>query len=190
MAGVRTILVDGYNVIRNTPALAYAERAGGLAAGRAALLERLATRYRHQQYYRVVVVFDGANTAESAQSFPGLAHGRVIFSCAGESADAVIVRMAAEARGAGHEVSVISDDGEVRDGAGRHGAATARVGDLQRRLDKTPRLIEKRFKGRLAEQRYLAGKDEDDDEPQRRRDKGNPRRAPRKRNQRRQEPHI
>lgn len=189
MAGVRMILVDGYNVIRNTPALAYAERAGGLAAGRAALLERLAARYRHQQYYRVVVVFDGANTAESAQAFPGLAHGRVIFSCAGESADAVIVRMAAEARGAGHEVSVISDDGEVRDGAGRHGAATVRVGDLQRRLDKTPRLIEKRFKDRLAEQRYLAGKDEDDDEPQRR-DKGNSHRAPRKRKQRRQDPRI
>jgi predicted RNA-binding protein with PIN domain len=187
MSGVRTIYVDGYNVIRNTPVLAQAERAGGLAAGRAALLERLTARYRHSQH-RVVVVFDGANAAESAQTIPGLTCGRVIFSRAGESADAVIVRMAAEARGAEHAVSVVSDDGEVRDGAGRHGAATARVGDLQRRMEKPPRLIEKRFKDRLAAQRYLANKD--DDEPLRRRDKGNPRRAPRKRHQRRQEPLI
>ncbi len=190
MSGVRTILVDGYNVIRNTPALAYcgarwwpgrwalgAAGATGHALSTSTVLS-CGRRLRWREH-------GGEHAA-----FPGLAHGRVIFSRAGESADAVIVRMAAEARGAGHEVSVISDDAR--------GARLARAGMARRRrawatsrrqMEKTPRLIEKRFKDRLAEQRYLAGKDEDDDEPQRR-DKGNPRRAPRKRNQRRQEPRI
>lgn len=180
MTGPRTIYVDGYNVIRNTPAFLQAERAS-LAAGRDALLARLATRYRHTPH-RVVVVFDGDGRAESAQPFPGLSRGRIIFSRQGESADAVIVRLVAEARGEGHEVSVISDDFEVRDGAGKHGAATARVGDLQRRMDEAPRLLRKRFTHQIVVKRILAGED-DDDTPSQRRDKGNPRRAPRKRGQ-------
>lgn len=185
MAGARVILVDGYNVIRNTPALARAEQMGGLPAGRARLFERLVTAYRHAQC-RVVVVFDGARTDESTEALPGLARGKVIFSRAGESADAVIVRLAAEACAWGEEVAVVSDDAEVRDGASGHGAATARVGDLQRRTERAPRLARKRFPGlRAARGPSPAGKDDDDEGERRpRRDKGNPRRAPRRRGRR------
>lgn len=178
MTGPRTIYVDGYNVIRNTPALAQAERVS-LAAGREALLARLAGRYRHTPH-RVVVVFDGDGRSESVQPFPGLSRGQVVFTCADDSADAVIIRLAAQARGEGREVSVVSDDFEVRDGAGRHGAATARVGDLQRRMDEAPRLLRKRFTHQIAVRRILEG--DGDEEARERREKGNPRRSPRKRN--------
>ena len=188
MMGPRTIYVDGYNVIRNTPALAQAERIS-LATGRDTLLARLATRYRHTPHH-VVVVFDGAGAVESAQPFPGLSRGRVIFTCADETADAVIIRLAAQARGEGREVAVVSDDFEVRDGASQHGAATARVGDLQRRIDEAPRLLRKRFTHQIVVKRILAGEDDDTDE-RKRRDRGNPRRAPRnKRGQSRWEPPI
>ncbi len=66
----------------------------------------------------------------------------------------------------------------------------ARVGDLQRRMDEAPRLLRKRFTHQIAVKRLLAGED-DEEAPSQRRDKGNPRRAPRKRNgQPRWEPPI
>ncbi len=187
MTGLRTIYVDGYNVIRTTPALAQTERAS-LAAGRDALLARLATRYRHTPH-QVVVVFDGAGGAESVQPFPGLTRGRVIFTCVGETADAVILRLTAQARAAGADVSVISDDLEVRLGASGQGAASARVGDLQRRMDEAPRLLRKRFTHQIVVKRILAGEAADEG-ARGRRDKGNPRRAPRKRDQPRWDPPI
>ncbi|HET9110850.1 MAG TPA: NYN domain-containing protein [Ktedonobacterales bacterium] len=187
MTGPRTIYVDGYNVIRNTPALAQAERAS-LAAGRDALLARLAARYRHTPH-RVIVVFDGDGSGESAQPFPGLSRGRVIFTQAEDSADGVILRLAAQARDEGCEVAVVSDDFEVRDGATRHGAATARVGDLQRRLDEAPRYVRKRFTHQIAVKRIQAEQD-DAERPRGQREKGNPRRAPRKRGQQQWEPPI
>ncbi|SRR5487761_1914449 len=190
MTGPRTIYVDGYNVIRNTPALSQAERIS-LADGRAALLASLATRYRHTPHH-VVVVFDGAGSAESLQAFPGLARGQVIFSRQDETADAVIIRLAAEARLAGAEVSVISDDSAVRGGARAHGAATARVGDLKRRTDEAPRLLRKRFAQQIALKRKQASEDDDDDatDARRRGKSGNPRRAPRKRGQPHWDPPI
>ncbi len=186
----RTIYVDGYNVIRNTPALAHAE-VTSLQAGREALLARLVTRYRHTPW-RVVVVFDGDQRGESAQPFPGLMRGTVVYTRAGETADAVIVRMATIARGAGCEVTVISDDLEVREGARQRGAATARVADLERSFQRPPSLLRKRFSQQIAAQRRLESVDDDDDEASGRppRDKGNPRRAPRKRGQRRPESHY
>lgn len=186
--GPRAIFVDGYNVIRNTPALADLERAG-LAAGREALLARLAGRYRHTPH-KVVVVFDGAGQAESAQPFPGLSRGRVIFTASGETADAVIIRLSAQARAEGCEVSVISDDGEVRAGAERQGATPTRVHDLQRRLGEAPRDLRKRFTHQQALRRIL---EEDDDEREARlenRRQGNGKRAPRKRDRPRWNPPI
>jgi uncharacterized protein len=195
MMGLRTIYVDGYNVIRNTPALTQAERKS-LAAGRDALLARLTARYRHTPH-RVVVVFDGDGSAESAQPFPGLSRGTIIFSRAGESADAVIIRLVEQARQEGCDVSVVSDDGEVREGVSQHGAATARVDDLQRRMDEAPRLLRKRFTHQIVVKRILAGDEADDDAHGRRdsghgkgRDKGASRRAPRKRDQPRWNPPI
>ncbi|MGH2504250.1 MAG: NYN domain-containing protein [Ktedonobacterales bacterium] len=189
MAGERTIYVDGYNVIRNTHALADVERAGGLPSGRDALLARLAALYRHTPW-RVVVVFDGDRAAESAQRWPGLSRGSVVYSCAGESADAVIARLSGAARAAGCDVSVISDDLEVREAASQRGATPARVDDLRRRMEQGPRLLHKRFTHQQAVRRILAGDDDDRDQERTRRGKGNPRRAPRKRDQSRWDPPI
>ncbi len=131
--GPRTILVDGYNVIRNTPGLAAAEQVS-LQAGRDALLSSLAARFRHTPH-RVIVVFDGNGSAETVQPLRRSTRGQVIFTRYGETADAVIQRIASNEAAAGTEVVSVSDDLEVRLGVSASGGQTASVDDLARRLN-------------------------------------------------------
>lgn len=173
--GPRMILVDGYNVIKNTPSLAAIER-GSLDAGRQALIKRLVALYRHTPH-RLVIVFDGDGPAESSQPVAGYARGKVVFSRRGEKADQVIIRLAAEASADHCEAVVFSDDLEVRLGAERHGAQTARVDDARRRMDEAPRLLRKRFSHQQNVRREMEGDDRDEQAQARR--KGNARRTPR-----------
>ena len=153
--GPQSIFVDGYNVIRNTPGLAVAE-AAGLAAGREALLARLVGSYRHTPH-TLVVVFDGDGAAESVQPIRALSRGRVIFTRRGETADAVIVRLAAIEQAHGCEVRVYSDDLEVRQASSAVGAEAARVADLKQQLDAPPRFLRKRMQHQTyMKQRWLA----------------------------------
>ena len=199
--GPQLILVDGYNVIRNTPALARAE-AVSLEQGRTALLDRLTTRYRHTPH-RLVIVFDGDGAAESAQPMRGLSRGRVIFTRRGETADAVICRLAREAERPADPVHttgadvgayammqtvVVSDDYEVRQGTSSHGATTARVGELADRMSEGPRYLAQQARHRLYVRRQLAAEAEEDAAPRQHPPKGNGRRAPRRRG-RAPEPH-
>lgn len=177
--GPRTVFVDGYNVIRNTPALAELERVN-MEAGREALLRRLIARYRHTPY-EVVIVFDGADERETSQPVTGFSRGRVIFSRCGEKADSVIIRMSADACGAGREAVVYSNDGEVRLGAAAGGAKAARADDLREDMKSAPRLLRKRFIHQQAVRR-----EQDDVDAEARaaaRQKGNARRSSRRRSQ-------
>jgi len=185
------ILVDGYNVIRNTPGLARAE-AISLEHGRTALLERLTARYRHTPH-RVVVVFDGDGVAESVQPMRGLSRGQVIFTQRGETADEVIGRLAANAENpmsppsvdaancAMMQTVVVSDDYEVRQGASSRGATPARVGELAERMSEGPRYLTQQARHRIFVRRQLEA-DADEDAPSRQHPrKGTPHRAPRRR---------
>jgi predicted RNA-binding protein with PIN domain len=176
----RTVFVDGYNVIRNTPALKDIERRIGMDAGRDALLRRLVARYRHTPH-QLVVVFDGDGSAESSQPIAGYGRGRVIFSQRGEKADTVILRLASVARGAGQDTVVFTNDVEVRLGAEAHGAMTARTDDLREAMEEAPRLLRKRFTHQQAVRREMEKDAEDAEARAMARKKGNPHRAPRKR---------
>ncbi len=119
-------LVDGYNVIRASPALRARERES-LEAGRQALCRLLvhAARVHGDQF---TVVFDGAGSGGSA----GVAGVRVIFSSARESADRVIARMAAQGG------AVVSNDREVCRGAARGGAIAITADEFLARLETEP----------------------------------------------------
>ena len=171
----RLILCDGYNIIRNMPGLAAAERQG-LEGGREALLGRLTAKYRHTPH-RVVVVFDGDGPGEKTQPIRRWGRGQVVFSRHGESADAVIQRLARVERERGGDVEVISDDFAVRTAVASSGGQAQRVADLERALNAAPRHQAKLAKTRQYVRRQLEGADEDE-RPDRR--KGNPRRAPRR----------
>jgi predicted RNA-binding protein with PIN domain len=127
-----TLLVDGYNVIRTTPALAAAER-HSLAGGRDALLTALRASYRHTAH-TVIVVFDGDGDAETSQPFGGC-RGRVIFSRHDEPADAVLARLAHELEATGARFTVVSDDLEVRRGGHASGGRMASAAELSGHLN-------------------------------------------------------
>ncbi len=98
------LLLDGYNLLHNTPELAPALARG---QGRAALLKALQL-YRAKRRHRLTVVFDGGpGEAPSRGSESGVP---VIYSGTGGSADDVIAEISAKH---GPGVTVITDDREL-----------------------------------------------------------------------------
>lgn len=169
----RTILVDGYNVIRNTPGLLAAERMG-LSVGRDALIAQLRSYYHHKPH-RVIVVFDGDGVVETTQPMRGMARSQIIYTRAMETADTVIQRLARSEAAAGAVCVVVSNDLEVSIGSTANGAKAVKVDALARTLNAPDRFQRKQATHR----QYLHSEwDRDADDASARRG-GNPRRAPR-----------
>lgn len=173
--GPKTIIVDGYNAARNLPGF----EGLSLAAEREAILQRLVARYRHTPH-TLIVVFDGSGPAETRTALPGTARGQVVFSCAGETADAAIARICTSEQACGAAVEVVSDDAEVRASATSGGAQSVRIDALERDLHAPPRHLRKRFAHQL---HIMAAWERDADEgyiesQRAARAKGNGKRAP------------
>ncbi len=124
------ILVDGYNVIKNNLMFQSLETKS-LMEARYVLIRQLKNRYRHTMHH-VIIVFDG-NGAKEQESHDD--HIRIIFSRYGETADCVIIRLTTEARRAGHEVQMYSNDEEVRQTVARQGGNIHTTGQLVRQLN-------------------------------------------------------
>lgn len=123
------LIVDGYNLIRQTPAW-QALDAIDLQWGREALLESLAA-YRRDKHYPITVVFDGTAGAEilgHRDYYQGIL---VLYSRQGEKADDVIKRLVDRER---ERSLVISSDREIMDHALRVGAAVISAGEFSSRL--------------------------------------------------------
>ena len=142
------ILVDGYNVIKRAPSF-QAARARSLAEAREQLIVLLRNRYRHTPH-QVIVVFDGDAAQEQVSHEQRI---RVVYSRRGETADAVIARLAVEARQAGREVEIYSDDIEVRRTVVLQGGAAQTTSQLERQVHAAPRDVERRARHRLAMRR-------------------------------------
>jgi len=112
------IIVDGYNVIRQWPGLAMLDRTD-LQSGREALLRELQS-YRRNKGHRITVVFDGREQRGSSEAIEQVGGVAVRYSRQGETADAVIVRLAQQA---GPGVLVVSSDHGLSVAARRQGAA-------------------------------------------------------------------
>jgi predicted RNA-binding protein with PIN domain len=112
------IIIDGYNLIRQSPDLSRLDRRD-LETGREALLDLLAG-YKKIKAHRITVVFDGTRApglTPDRDRYKGIA---VVFSRQGETADTVIKRMAdREKEGA----LVVSSDREVTRYAQSRGTA-------------------------------------------------------------------
>lgn len=118
------IVIDGYNLIRQSPALSDIDRRS-LERGRQALLERLSS-YRRVKHHTITVVFDGADAdihMERRTRWKGIS---VVFSRPGELADGVIKHIVTRER---ERAVVVTSDKEVADFAAEHGAAT--MGSLE-----------------------------------------------------------
>jgi uncharacterized protein len=103
------IIVDGYNLIRQSPRLQFLD-AMDLQAGREALLELLA-HYRSRCQHQITVVFDGwqgGDLKESRDRHQGIL---IIYSRRGERADEVIKRLLSQER---ERALVITSDREIQ----------------------------------------------------------------------------
>ena len=112
------IIIDGYNLIRQSPDLSRLDR-HDLQAGREALIDLLA-RYKKIKAHKITVVFDGTRApgfSLERDRHKGIA---VVFSRRGETADSVIKNMAARER---EGVLVVSSDRDVTAVAQSRGAA-------------------------------------------------------------------
>ena len=124
------IIVDGYNLIRQSAELAMLDRAD-LQSGREALLRELQS-YRRARRHKITVVFDGREQggfSEGAESAGGIG---VRYSKRGETADSVIARLVSQ----GDEGTVVvSSDREVAEAARRQGAAWLSAAEFLARVE-------------------------------------------------------
>lgn len=120
------LIIDGYNVIRQSQELQRLD-ARELEAGRAALLVRLAA-YRQRCRHKITVVFDGwlgGDLKEGRDRYQGLL---IIYSRRGEKADTVIKRLVEQER---QRAVVVSSDREIQTWAQEAGAAWITSGQFE-----------------------------------------------------------
>jgi hypothetical protein len=120
------LIVDGYNVIRQSPRLQFLD-VMDLQAGREALLELLA-QYRRRSHHRITVVFDGwqhGDFKESRDRYEGIL---VIYSRRGERADEVMKRLLIQER---ERSLVVTSDREIQVCAQQAKAAWINAGEFE-----------------------------------------------------------
>ena len=110
------ILIDGYNLIRQSPNLRRFERQS-LEAGRKALIEWLSL-YRRRKRHRITVVFDGWAGGSPLQERDSVSGIGLIYSPLGVKADEIIKEISAATD---EEILVVSSDREITSFAERHG---------------------------------------------------------------------
>ena len=110
------ILVDGYNLIRQSDLLRRYERRS-LEAGRLALMSKLAD-YKRKKGHRITVVFDGWKGGSTEEERDRHENIEIIYSRQGERADEVIKRITDQTA---EEIIVVSSDREIASYAMRQG---------------------------------------------------------------------
>ena len=108
---MRTLIVDGYNVIRRTPPYTHiAEH--DLDSARLALVSDVAA-FAHSEF-KASIVFDGHNNPQSDGISHNIAGVTIIFSRFGIDADSVIEGLSRAAREAGEDVLVVTSDAQMQ----------------------------------------------------------------------------
>ena len=125
------IIVDGYNLIRQSDVLRRCERIS-LEEGRRALVLNLA-RYRKMRGHRITVVFDGWEGGSPTEERDLAGGVEIIYSRLGEKADEVIKRML---RAGSEEILVVTSDREIATFAARRGKGTIASPEFASRLDR------------------------------------------------------
>jgi len=110
------IIIDGYNLIRQSDSLRRFERIS-LENGRRELIRRISL-YKKAKGHRITIVFDGwvnGSLMEERDREEGI---DIIYSRRGEKADEVIKRMAKNGE---EEIVVVTSDRSIADSVSRNG---------------------------------------------------------------------
>ncbi len=135
------IIIDGYNLIRQSDSLYTLDRRD-IQLGRKSLLDTLAA-YKRIKRHRITVVFDGTNAPHFSQRKDQIKGIEIKFSRGGESADTVIKRMAARER---EKALVVSSDLDVVNFATSKGAATISSPAFEEKIAMSAPMDTKRIK--------------------------------------------
>jgi uncharacterized protein len=146
------IIIDGYNLIRQSDVLRLHERQG-LEAGRKALVHLLAG-YRRARGHRITVVFDGWLGGPPQEERDREAGIDIIYSRRGEKADEVIKRLA---RQHADETLVVTSDRPVMDASIRAGVMAVASREFEARI--------RQSRSAPAQGPVNPDKDHDDDNP-------------------------
>ena len=125
------IIIDGYNLIRQSAALRRYERFS-LEEGRKALI-RLTSLYKRRKGYKVTVVFDGWEGGPAEEERDRQEGIDIVYSRRGEKADDVIKRMVQHR---GEECVVVSSDRDIADFVSRRGGTAVSSQDFEALIDK------------------------------------------------------
>ena len=132
------VIVDGYNLIRNSPELSRIDRQN-LEAGRQELLRRLG-EYQRRKGHQVVVVFDAAESAYSSRRYERIEGISVTFSRKGETADEVIKGLSSAGR---EGVVIVTSDRELATFAERHGSFVIAADEFEQRMTTSAEFLAK-----------------------------------------------
>jgi len=124
------IIIDGYNLIRQSRSLCAAEQVD-LQAGRDALLKRLVA-YKRIKRHKITVVFDGVRSYAPLPNRDYVGGIRVQFSRDGETADTVIKRIVAREK---EKAVVVSSDRDLIHSAAARGAAVISSPEFEAKMD-------------------------------------------------------
>ncbi|MGB5750029.1 MAG: NYN domain-containing protein [Desulfobacterales bacterium] len=123
------IIIDGYNLIRQSKYLSTLDLQD-IQLGRDALIDMLVA-YKKIKAHRITVVFDGIRAPNLAQQRDRHKGISIMFSHHGESADAVIKKMAS---GEKQKALVVSSDQDIIQSANSSGASTISSVDFENKL--------------------------------------------------------
>lgn len=102
------IIIDGYNLIRQSDFLRRHEKQS-LAAGRQALILNL-SEYKRKKRHNITVVFDGWESGSAQEERDRQGNINIIYSRRGEKADDVIKKLADSSS---EETIIVSSDREI-----------------------------------------------------------------------------
>lgn len=145
------IIIDGYNLIRQSDVLRLHERQG-LEAGRKALVHLL-SGYRRDRGHRITIIFDGWIGGPSQEERDREAGIDIIYSRRGEKADEVIKRLA---RRHTDEMIVVTSDRSIMDAVLRAGVTAVSSREFEARI--------RQARGTPVRDPAVPGKDEHDDD--------------------------
>ena len=129
------IIIDGYNLIRQSRYLSNLDLQD-IQFGRQALIDMLAA-YKKVKAHRITVVFDGTRAPQFSQQRDRQKGISIIFSHSGESADAVIKKMARKEK---QQALVVSSDRDIVQSAASSGAATISAPEFESKLAMAARM--------------------------------------------------
>ena len=125
------IIIDGYNLIRQSDALIRHERFS-LEEGRKALIRSISL-YKKQRGHTITVVFDGEGGGSFEEERDKLSGIDIIYSRKGEKADDVIKRMVQKRA---EETVVVSSDRAIADFVSRRGGTAISSQEFEELISK------------------------------------------------------